>query len=114
MTLQGRTRGGFAPFALPALVLIALLGGSASAQDVVISELMYAPAGGVPNELHEFVELYNPSPDESVDLSGWRLEGVALTIPPGTVILPESYALFVRNDVAFRQEYGGGRFIAAQ
>ncbi len=77
---------------------------------VVINEVHYAPPGG---PAHEFVELYNPAPYESIDISGWRLDGVALTIPPGTVLLPDSYALLVNDDAAFRAEYGGGRFIAA-
>jgi len=77
----------------------------------VISEVQYAPAGG---EVEEFVELYNPSPTESVDLSGWRLDGVALTIPAGTVVLPQGRVLFVKDDVAFRARYGGGKFIGGE
>lgn len=79
---------------------------------IIINELMYNPpddGGGV-----EFVELYNPSPDEAVDLSRWRLQGVDLTIPPGTVLLPGAYLVVVRDDVAFRGTYGSGHFVAAQ
>ena len=47
---------------------------------------MYEPAGGLPFERDEYIELYNPSPSESVDISGWRIDGVALTFPPGAVI----------------------------
>lgn len=78
---------------------------------VVINELMYNPTS---SQDDEFLELYNPSTTESVDLSGWRIDGLALTIPPGTVILPQSYALFVKNDVTFRATYGSGKFVAAQ
>ncbi|MCP3980221.1 MAG: hypothetical protein GY716_13025 [bacterium] len=78
---------------------------------VVISEIMYNPITGGADE---FIELYNPSPFESVDLSGWRVEGVNLRIPAGTVILPGEYLVFVNNDVQFRATYGGGRFIGAQ
>jgi len=78
---------------------------------VRINEIMYWPAG-LPEE--EFVELYNPSPTEAVDLSGWRLDGVALNIPPGTVILPHGYVLLARSDTAFRAEYGSGKFVAGQ
>jgi len=78
---------------------------------VVIHEIMYQPAG-LPDD--EFVELYNPSPVEAVDLSGWRLDGVGLTIPAGTVILPESYLLFVKSDTQFRSTYGGGKLVAAE
>ncbi len=78
---------------------------------IVINEIMYAPPGGID---HEYVELYNPSLIDTVDISDWRLDGVALRIPPGTVILPRGYALFVRNDTAFRARHGSGRFVAGQ
>ncbi|MBX3396859.1 MAG: lamin tail domain-containing protein [Phycisphaerae bacterium] len=78
---------------------------------VVINEIMYKPTSG---DSAEFVELYNPSATESVDLSGWRLDGLALTIHPGTVILPGGYALFVKHDPTFRTHYGAGKYVAAQ
>lgn len=78
---------------------------------IVINEIMYHAAGGADDD---FIELYNPSATLSVDLSGWRLEGLGLTIAPGTVILPHDYVLFVKNDVHFRATYGGGKFIAGQ
>jgi hypothetical protein len=82
------------------------------APDVVINEIMYAPAGAAEAE---YVELYNPSPSESVDLSGWVLDGAGLTIQPGTVLLPQSYAVVVKKDTSFRAAYpGGGRFVAGQ
>jgi hypothetical protein len=86
---------------------------------VVINELMYNPfvdpldPADNADEL-EFIELYNPSPVEAIDVSGWTVIGVSLTIPPGSVILPQSYLLLVRNDVQFRLEYGPGHFVAAQ
>jgi hypothetical protein len=78
---------------------------------ILITEIMYAPLAG-PDD--EFLELYNPSPVEAVDLSGWRLDGAGLTIPAGTVVLPQSYVLFVKNDTQFRSSYGGGNFVAAE
>ena len=78
---------------------------------VVINEIMYNPLGG---ENNEFLELFNPSSTESVDLTDWRLDGVALTFPPGTVLLPNSYLVVVKNDVQFRATYGSGKFVAAQ
>ena len=77
---------------------------------VVISELMYAAPGG-PSD--DYIELYNPT-TEAIDLSGWRLDGVALTIPGGTVVLPGQHVLFVADDTRFRQLHGGGRFVAGQ
>ncbi len=81
---------------------------------VVINEIMYHPAGGLPAEFNEYVEFFNPSLTEAVDISGWRLDGVALTFPPGTVIPPNGYILAVRNDTQFRSVYGGNRMIFAQ
>ncbi len=78
---------------------------------VVINEIHYHPLGATPTG---FVELFNPSDDESVDLSGWRLHGVDFTFPAGTVILPLGYALAVQDDVAFRAQYGPGKFVAGQ
>jgi len=78
---------------------------------ILISEIMFAPLGGAGDE---YVELYNPSPTLAVDLTGWRLDGVGLTIPPGTVVLPKGYVVFVRNDPQFRTTYGGGKFVAAE
>ena len=78
---------------------------------VLINEIHYWPSGLADDE---FVELYNPSPTEAVDLSNWRIDGIALTIPPGTVINPQGYMLFVRNDIQFRTTNGGGRIIAAE
>lgn len=77
---------------------------------ILITELMFAPA----NPEAEFVELYNPSPTEAVDLSGWRLDGVALTLPPGTVILPQGYLVVVKNDTVFRGVAGPAHFVPAQ
>lgn len=83
-----------------------------SAPDVVINEIMYHPAGAADAE---YVELYNPSPSESVDLSGWTLDGAGLTIQPGTVLLPQAYTVLVRKDTSFRAAYpGGGRLVAGQ
>jgi hypothetical protein len=77
---------------------------------ILITEILFAP--GDPEA--EFVELYNASPTESADISGWRLDGVALTFPPGSVILPQSYAVAVKNDPVFRATYDSGLFLPAQ
>ena len=70
---------------------------------VVISEIAYQPAS--PDA--EYVELYNPT-NQAVDVSGWTLSGVGLTIQAGTVLLPGGRAVFVANDVAFRSAYDPG------
>lgn len=79
--------------------------------NVVITELHYNPSTA-PD--HEFVELYNPSTTEAIDLSGWRLDGVGLILPPGSVILPQAYVVVVKADARFRAARGGGRVILAQ
>ena len=51
---------------------------------IVLSEIMYAPAGDPLAANLEFIELYNSSPI-SEDLSGWTLRGsVDYTVPAGT------------------------------
>jgi chitodextrinase len=77
--------------------------------NVVINEIQYHPAGG---DAAEFLELTNPSATESVDLSGWTIDGIGLTIQPGTVLLPKANVVFVSNDVAFRAAYApANRFV---
>jgi hypothetical protein len=80
---------------------------------VVISEIMYHPPGGAAGVDDEYVELYNTLIDQAVDISGWRLDGVALTFPAGTVIPAGGYVLAVKKDPQFRAVYGGGKYIAA-
>lgn len=77
--------------------------------NVVINEIQYQPTGG---DNAEFVELTNPSATESVDLSGWTIDGIGLKIQPGTVLLPKANVVFVANDVAFRAAYApANRFV---
>ena len=67
--------------------------------NIVINELHYNSAG----DDAEFIELYNNS-SLSVDLSGWTIDGIGLTIPTGTVILPRWYVVFTDNDFQFREQ----------
>ncbi len=90
-----------------------------AAPTVVLNELMYHPADDpaeptLDADDLEFVELANPSALEAVDVSGWQLTGVGLTLPAGSVILPSGYLLVVRNDTAFRAHHAPGHFVAAQ
>ena len=76
--------------------------------NIVINEIQHSPTGG---DDAEFIELYNPSATEAVDLSGWTFSsGIDLTIPPGTVILPHAYLVFNSADAVFRTTYGGTIF----
>ena len=76
--------------------------------NVVINEIQHSPNVG---DDAEFIELYNPSATEAVDLSGWTFSSaVDLIIPPGTVIPPHGYMVFNSNDTVFRTTYGGTIF----
>lgn len=82
----------------------------APSASVVINEIHYAPngTGG------EFIELTNPG-STAVDISGWTIDAVGLTVQPGTVVPAGGYVVFVSNDVAFQQAYpSGNRFVAGQ
>ena len=79
------------------------------ANDIVFNEIQYAPIGG---EKEEFIELYNKS-SESVDLSGWNVGGVGLTLPPGTVILANDYLVIAQWTPSFIDKYGSGKYVAA-
>ena len=83
-----------------------LPGQQSAAPNIVINEIQHSPTGG---NAAEFVELYNPSPTEAVDLSGWSIsDAIDLQIQPGAVILPQSTMVFVANDPTFRSTYGTG------
>lgn len=71
---------------------------------VRINEIMYNPVGGSD---YEYLEFYNPN-NFAVDMSGWTVEGVGMTLPGGSVISAGGYAVITKDDVAWRQEYGGG------
>jgi len=86
------------------------LPGTASGnQNVVITELHYNPAG----DDAEFIELYNNS-NESIDLSGWTIDGIGLTMEFGTVILPNEYVVFTDNMPQFKTQYPGDVFVGGQ
>ena len=64
--------------------------------NVVINEIHPQPATATGNE--EYLELYNPSTTEAVDISGWQIKGVGSgdglwTIPNGTVITKGGYVV---------------------
>lgn len=77
--------------------------------NIVINEIQHSPLGG---GNAEFLELYNPSATEAVDLSGWNVsDAINLQIEPGTVILPHGFMTFVANDPTFRSTYGSTIFV---
>jgi len=82
-----------------------------AAPRMVINEIMYHPAAE--DRAGEFVELYNPAPFEEVDVSGWRIEGIGMTLPAGAVVLPGLTLTVVGHDTAFREVHPG-RFVAGE
>lgn len=70
--------------------------------NVVINEIMYNPA--VPEA--SFVEIHNRSASAAFDLSGWRLNGVDFTFPPGTVLTNGGFLVIAKDLVAFAAVYG--------
>ncbi len=80
--------------------------------NIVINEIQYDPT---PDGDAEYVELYNPSATEAVDMSNWLFTGLGdYVIPPGTVLLPHAYGVVVKDDVAFRAAYGSGLYVIGQ
>jgi hypothetical protein len=75
---------------------------SAPASQVVINEIMYAPAANNA----QFVELYNNSTNTTYDMSGWQLQGLSYTFPNGSVLGPTNYLVLAVNSVAFAEAYG--------
>jgi hypothetical protein len=77
------------------------------ADQVVINEIMYAPA--VANA--QYVELYNNSANTTFDLSGWQFHGLAYTFPAGSWIAPNSFLLLAANREDFAGAYGATNIV---
>jgi len=76
----------------------------ASSSDLVISEIMYNLDG--PDDA-EFIELWNTSETDVIDLSGAQfLEGISFVFPLNTTLEPNERAILVRYEAAFRTKYG--------
>ena len=71
-------------------------------ENVVINEIMYHPTA----ERASFVELFNRSPDVSFNLSGWRVNGLSFTFPPGSFITNGQYLVLAEDPSAFLDAYG--------
>ena len=82
----------------------------ASTAKVVLNEIQYHPSGTG----GEYIEMANPG-TTAVDISGWKIDAVGLTLQPGTVIPAGGYAVVVANDKAFRQAYASSnRLVVGQ
>lgn len=79
---------------------------------IQINEINYNPINGGD---FEFIELVNTSSTESIDLSGWTVsDGVDMTLPAGTIILPNTQALLVASDSDFRSSYGPTHYVIGE
>lgn len=90
---------------LGALVLPAApLVGSTSTGIIVISEIMYHPAGG--GQGLEYIELFNNTP-APIDLSGWFFSrGISYEFPAGTILRGRRYLVVCADAERVRLEYG--------
>ncbi|MCS7091065.1 MAG: lamin tail domain-containing protein [Verrucomicrobiota bacterium] len=71
---------------------------------VVLHEILHAPP--VPGAA--FIELHNAHSNRTFDLSGWRIDGVDYTFPPGTLLGPKAYLVLAKDLYAFMDAFGPG------
>ncbi len=79
---------------------------------VVINEIMYHPKAANA----EFVELFNNSKRNAIDLSGAKLAGSAFSyvFPNGTILNPGQLLLVVKSRAVFDSVYGSGKPVAGE
>jgi regulation of enolase protein 1 (concanavalin A-like superfamily) len=109
--IAGRDRLGQLVPGASANVTIQYTGSIPQPQDwVVINEIMYHP----PVSNAEYIELYNRHPTFKFDLSGFRMGGVAYTLPAGAFINPNSYLILAKNRATFAATYGANIPVAGE
>jgi len=69
---------------------------------LAINEIMFDPV--VPGA--SYVELFNSADSYAFDLSGWRLDGLSYTFPPGSFIGPRQYLVLAKDLSAYTAAYG--------
>lgn len=100
---------------LGTMALYVALAAAAAQGSVIITEIMYNPAGpdGVtpPEPIGEWVEIYN-SGDQAMDVSGWKLDdedsGAFGAIADGSMLLPGEVAVIANKAAEFNQSWGMG------
>jgi hypothetical protein len=76
---------------------------------IVLNEVMYNPVFANAS----YVEIYNTSPSNAFDMSGWRLNGVDLTFANGTVLEPGQFLIAAKDRQVFADTYGPSIPVAA-
>ena len=67
---------------------------------LIFSEVMFSPTSGN----NEFIEIYNLSSTQSIDLNGYKIKYYTSNVDPitdagfGTTLLPNSFAIIFEND----------------
>ena len=77
---------------------------------VVLNELQYAPGPGG----SEYLEAYNPSTTEAVDLSDWTVPALNYVVAPGTVLPPKGFLAGSRMTPGSPRPMGGVSLMAGQ
>jgi hypothetical protein len=109
LAIQGWNNQGQAVAGATASRTITYNGAVEAAQDrIVFNEIMYNPL--VPDT--SFVELHSTATNNAFDLSNWRLNGLDGTIPPGTILEPGGFLVFVKDREEFARFYGAAIPIA--
>jgi hypothetical protein len=70
--------------------------------NVVFNEIMF----NAPVPEAEYVELFNRSPNTTFDVSGWVVNGLDYTFPPGSTLPPQKYLVLAKSSVVFASTYG--------
>jgi hypothetical protein len=108
LSIVGVDRNG-QPLAGDSNQLAVAYGGTAQspAGQVAINEIMWNPS--VPNA--QYVELFNSSTNLTYDLSGWQLQGLSYTFPPGSLLSPLGFLVLAANAPAFAAAYGATNLV---
>lgn len=72
------------------------------AGNIVFNEIMFNPV--LPDA--QYVELFNRSATTPFDLSGWQVNGLGYTFPPGSSLAPRGYLVLAKSRIAFAATYG--------
>ncbi len=82
------------------LLFIRIVMSAQAEPGIILSEIMFAPQSGN----NEFIELYNVSETESIDLSGYKIKyqtsnpDIIKSTGKGTILQPKSFAIIFEGD----------------